>query len=141
MLSEISWVEGGSTDSYAYGTPMKITLTIGIIMTLAMGALIQHRLRIFLKRKSGRPVNRLIQFHCFIQNVTIPPALFYTLLNAWVEIPSQYLPSAYCCHLFIFDMVLVLTFIQSFSLFMSLYRYMCIVQGDFMARHNISPKV
>ena len=120
---------------------VKISLSVAILIILALGILVQNKLYSFMKsRADKRHINKIIYSNINVQNITSPILLIYFLAGIWIEDPSYYI-SDYGCYglnvIFLFNIILD----RSISFFINLFRYICVVQDDILEKHNIHPKV
>ena len=119
---------------------IKLFSSSAILIMLAVGFIIQKKLYIFLKNRSKRFINKIILTNFYIQNITTPILLCYFLLRLWTYNPSQYI-SKDGCYVISFILQYNLMIDRSTSLFINLFRYICIVHDDFLKKFDIHPKV
>ena len=120
--------------------PSKIGLTIFVLLILGFGTVVQKQLISFLKSRSKRLVNKIIYLNLIQQNVITPPTLCYMLFSLWIENPGQYISSYGCYGMFyIMSFGVILAPVHSF--FINMFRYICIVQDEFLKKFCIQPKV
>ena len=114
--------------------------SIFIFVILGFGVIIQKQLISFLKYKSNRPVNKIIYKNLIFQNLFIPPQLCYCLIMIWIHNPSRYI-SKYGCYGFLYAGHFIVHHERAHSLFVNLFRYICIVKQEDLQKNNIQPKV
>ena len=120
--------------------PSKIGLTIFVLLILGFGTVVQKQLISFLKSRSKRLVNKIIYLNLIQQNIMTLPTLFYMLFSLWIENPGEYISSYGCYGMFyIMSFGVILDRVHSF--FINMFRYICIVQDEFLKKFCIQPKV
>ena len=120
--------------------PSKIGLTIFILLILGFGTVVQKQLISFLKTRSKRLVNKLIYLNLIQQNIITPPMLCYMLFSTWIENPGEYIGHNGCSGMF-YIMSLSVILERTHSFMVNMFRYICIVQDDFLKKFRIQPKV
>ena len=94
----------------------------------------------FLRYKQNRLVNVIIYKNLILQNLTYTPILVFTLLEIWVQNPGLYIGYIGCYGL-LFTRFFMQFHDAAHSLFINLFRYLCIVKADYLSEHNIQPRV
>ena len=118
----------------------KIGLSSFILLILGSGMAIQIQLISFLKSKSNRLVNKLIYLNLISQNILTPPMLCFKLFSLWIENLSEIISGNGCYAMFyIISFGVILD--RAHSFFINLFRYICIVQDEFLKKFNIQAKV
>ena len=118
----------------------KIGLSSFILLILGSGMTIQIQLTSFLKSKSNRLVNKLIYLNLISQNILTPPVLCFMLFSLWFENPSEIISGHGCSGMF-YMLSFGLILDRAHSFFINMFRYICIVQDEFLKKFNIQPKV
>ena len=118
----------------------KVVFSIIIFLIQGLGIIVHKQLISFLKRKNKRKVNRIIYKNLILQNLIYPPLLCYFLLDIWVQNPSRYI-GEYGCYGVFYVGLFIVNHDRAHSLFINLFRYICIVKDKSLKNVNIQPKV
>ena len=111
-----------------------------IFLTLELGIIVQKKVISFLKYKKKRPVNQIIYKNLILQNAFIPPYLCFTLAMTWNLYPGRYIGEFVCYGFFSIGGFIVYHG-RSQSLFLNIFRYLCIVKEETLRTNEVLPKV
>ena len=120
--------------------PSKIGFSIFIFFILGFGILVQRQLITFLQYMKKRPVNQIIYKNLILQNIFYPPLLINSLFEMW-EYKLGYLIGEVGCELYVFAGLFIINHDRAHSLFINLFRYICIVKDGSMRENEIVPEV
>ena len=120
--------------------PSKIGGSIFIFCILGFGIIVQKRLITFLRYMKMRPVNQIIYKNLILQNLFIPLILINTLFETW-DYKLGYLIGEVGCWLYINAGLFIINHDRAHSLFINLFRYICIVKEESMRENQILPNV
>jgi len=87
-----------------------------------------------------RPVNQIIYKNLILQNIFYPPLLINSLFEMW-EYKLGYLIGEVGCELYVFAGLFIINHDRAHSLFINLFRYICIVKEGSMRENEIVPEV
>ena len=87
-----------------------------------------------------RPINQIIYKNLILQNIFYPPLLLYHLFDIWDYNTGQ-LIGELGCSLCIYAGVFIINHDRAHSLFINLFRYICIVKEESIRENHILPKV
>ena len=118
----------------------KIGISILIFLTLGFGIAVQKQLIAFLKFKKKRPVNQIIYKNLILSNTFIPPTLCFTLAMTWNLYPGRYM-GEFVCYAFYSIGAFIVYHDRSRSLFLNIFRYLCIVKEKTLRTNEVLPKV
>ena len=111
-----------------------------IELLLGFGIIVQKQLILFLKYKKKRPVNQIIYKNLIVQNIVIPPVLCCSLAMTWNYYPGQYF-GEFACYGFNSVRTFIFNHDRSLSLFLNIFRYICIVKEESLRTNGVLPKV
>ena len=118
----------------------KIGFSIFIFLIQGFGIIVQKQLISFLKCNQKRFVNQIIYNNLILQNIFYPPLLLITLYDLWEYNLGQYI--GICgCYGVIYAGLFIVNYDRAHSLFINLFRYICIVKEESLRENNILPKV
>ena len=120
--------------------PVKIGVSIMIFLTIELGISVQKKVISFLKYKKKRPVNQIIYKNLILQNAFIPPYLCFTLAMTWNLYPGRYI-GEFVCYGFFSIGAFIVCHGRSQSLFLNIFRYLCIVKEETLRTNEVLPKV
>ena len=120
--------------------PKKIGLSIMIFLTLSLGIIVQKQLISFLKYKKKRPVNQIIYTNLILSNTFVPPNLCFILAMTQNLYPGRYM-GEFVCYGFFSIGAFIVYHDRSRSLFLNIFRYLCIVKEKTLRTNEVLPKV
>ena len=120
----------------------KIGFSIFIFLIQGFGMIVQRQLILFLKCNQKRFVNQIIYNNLILQNIFYPPLLFITLFDLWECNLDQYI-GLWGCYGYgvIYAGLFIVNYDRAHSLFINLFRYICIVKEESLRENQILPKV
>ena len=122
--------------------PIKIGFSIFIVLILGFGIIVQRQLISFLKCNQKRFVNQIIYTNLILQNIFYPPLLFITLFDLWEYNLDQYIGLWGCYgYVVIYAGLFIVNYDRAHSLFINLFRYICIVKEESLRENHILPEV
>ena len=125
---------------WTFDLPSKIGFSIFTLCILGFGIIVQKQLITFLRYMKMRPVNQIIYKNLILQNIFYPPLLINSLFEMW-EYKLGYLIGEVGCELYVFAGLFIINHDRAHSLFINLFRYICIVKEESMRESQILPKV
>ena len=125
---------------WTFDLPSKIGFSIFTLCILGFGIIVQKQLITFLQYMKMRPVNQIIYKNLILQNVFYPPLLIYALFDIW-DYKLGHLFGEVGCGLYMFAGLFIIHHDLALSLFINLFRYICIVKEESMRENDILPKV
>ena len=125
---------------WTFELPSKIGFSIFDFLILGFGIIVQRKVITFLRYMKKRPINQIIYKNLILQNIFYPPLLLYSLFEIWDYNPGQ-LIGELGCSLCIYAAVFIINHDRAHSLFINLFRYICIVKEESIRENHILPKV
>ena len=125
---------------WTFEFPSKIGFSIFVFFILGFGIIVQKKLITFLRYMKKRPINQIIYKNLILQNLFYPPLLVYALFDIW-DYKLGHLVGESGCLLYIFAGLFIIHHDRTHSLFINLFRYICIVKEESMRENDILPKV
>ena len=120
--------------------PSKIGFSIFIFCILGFGIIVQKQLITFLRYMKNRPVNQIIYKNLVLQNLFYPLLLVYSLFDIWDNKPGHLIGELGCVFC-MYAGLFIVNHDRAHSLFINLFRYICIVKEESMRESQILPKV
>ena len=120
--------------------PSKIGFSIFIFFILGFGISVQKQLITFLRYMKNRPVNQIIYKNLVLQNLFYPLLLVYSLFDIWDNKPGHLIGELGCVFC-MYAGLFIVNHDRAHSLFINLFRYICIVKEESMRESQILPKV
>ena len=125
---------------WTFKLPSKIGFSIFVFLILGFGIIVQRKVITFLQYMKKRPINQIIYKNLILQNIFYPPLLLYSLFEIWDYNPGQ-LIGELGCSLCIYAAVFIINHDRAHSLFINLFRFICIVKEESIREIHILPKV
>ena len=120
--------------------PSKIGFSIFIFFILGFGIVVQKQLITFLRYMKTRPVNQIIYKNLVLQNLFYPPLLVYSSFDIWDYKPGNLIGESGCVFC-MYAGLFIVNHDRAHSLFINLFRYICIVKDGSMRENEIVPEV
>ena len=127
-------------DVFEHPAQVKITISILTILILISTVIISRRLFGFLRRPNRRCLDDIVYIQQLVQfGVTMFVVSTFNII-IWRKVPKDHVTEIGCYFgTYFFYFLAPYTNIHSF--FISLFRYICILHPNFLAKRNISPEV
>ena len=118
-------------DEFEYSSTEKITYLFPMVIIIIFGIKIHLQLLQYLRLKTGSYVNQVIGFQTYTNLYLIPFVVIFGALRRWISdtlSPDMTL----ICYTYSYLAEFLTISIQNHSFFVTLFRYLCIVETDFM---------
>ena len=125
---------------WTFDLPSKIGFSIFTLCILGFGIIVQKQLITFLRYMKNRPVNQIIYKNLVLQNLFYPLLLVYSLFDIWDNKPGHLIGELGCVFC-MYAGLFIVNHDRAHSLFINLFRYICIVKEESMRESQILPKV
>ena len=127
-------------DEFEHPFHIKVTITTFTILISLSMLIIYRRLFKFFTRPNKRILDEMVHFQILVQVITVVPTFIFFNIIIWAKVPKLYVTELGCYlgpYIFSFNA----PYMGTHSFFISLYRYICIIQPHLLVRFNISPEV
>ena len=160
LAMNVSWLDEDLELWYSFDLAISLLFTVLRVITLILAIIVHRAFYKLMKRLPGRAINQiifpymvsylltflslvslqnLIFFQVMLSTFVGPYTIFLSLLY-WVYPLKDYIGDT-GCYMLIYFRDIGIQAIQLNSFFLAIFRYVCLFQGKFLLKFNISPNV
>ena len=127
-------------DDFEHPLYIKIMLSTFTVILMVLSVLIQRRLFKFLRRPNRRILDFIVDFQYSIYSVSVIIIIVFFNIVIWTEVPKSYV-SVVGCYLGTYLSYFLVPCANCHSFFIALFRYICIIHPNKLAKWAMSPEV
>ena len=127
-------------DDFEHPFFIKIMLSVFTVIIVVLAFLINRRLFIFLRRPNRRLLDFIVDFQYSVGSVLVIVNLVFMNVIIWTNVPKTYI-SEVGCYLGTYLFYFLAPYANCHSFFISLFRYICIIHPNKLAKWAMSPEV